>query len=175
MRVELLPVEITRHEVFVRLDDRVEELLAVLLHDVGHLLGNRLRPTLAASGGIPVAVTPGPGLNGFGDFNGVQSPTGDFLDRQVVNGTLYFYRMVCESADGMASDYVESAGAAPSEDPYPPEAGMNINNGARGTDRRHDVFPGACDRGRIRDVHQHRRQVFTGLPAKRIVQTLCAV
>jgi Tol biopolymer transport system component len=32
---------------------------------------------IPASGGIPVAVTAGPGLNGFGDVNGVESPTGD--------------------------------------------------------------------------------------------------
>jgi Tol biopolymer transport system component len=34
---------------------------------------------IAATGGIPVAVTPGPGLNGFGDSNGVESPGGDLL------------------------------------------------------------------------------------------------
>ena len=30
---------------------------------------------IAASGGIPVEVTPGPGLNGFGDSNGAESPS----------------------------------------------------------------------------------------------------
>jgi Tol biopolymer transport system component len=34
---------------------------------------------ISASGGVPVAVTSGPGLNGLGDFNGVQSPTGESL------------------------------------------------------------------------------------------------
>jgi hypothetical protein len=32
---------------------------------------------IGASGGVPTAVTPGPGLNGFGDYNGIESPNGD--------------------------------------------------------------------------------------------------
>jgi hypothetical protein len=34
---------------------------------------------IAASGGLPAEVTPGPGLNGFGDYNGVESPDGGSL------------------------------------------------------------------------------------------------
>jgi Tol biopolymer transport system component len=34
---------------------------------------------VAAAGGIPVMVSEGPGLIGFGDFNGAQSPAGDLL------------------------------------------------------------------------------------------------
>ena len=31
---------------------------------------------ISASGGIPTEITPGPGLNGFGDYNGVEAPGG---------------------------------------------------------------------------------------------------
>ena len=31
---------------------------------------------IGASGGIPTEITPGPGLNGFGDYNGVEAPGG---------------------------------------------------------------------------------------------------
>jgi hypothetical protein len=54
LRIELLPLEIAPHELLVRLDDRVEELLAVLLHEVGHRVGDRLRPALASTGRIHV-------------------------------------------------------------------------------------------------------------------------
>ena len=52
--VELLALEVARHQRLVGLDDRVEELLAVLLHDVGHVVGNRLRPALAPARRIHV-------------------------------------------------------------------------------------------------------------------------
>ena len=51
---QLLALEVARHQVLVRLDDGVEELLAVLLHLVGHLVGDRLRSALLAAGGIHV-------------------------------------------------------------------------------------------------------------------------
>jgi len=34
---------------------------------------------IPAAGGVPTRVSDGPGLNGFGDHNGVESPGGDFL------------------------------------------------------------------------------------------------
>ena len=43
--------------------------------------------------------------------------------------------MICDYDDGTSSGYVESPGATPSLDPYPPEARMIINNGAFVTDR----------------------------------------
>ncbi len=57
------------------------------------------------------------------DSNGVYSD-------KAPNGFTYFYRMICDLNDGTSSGYVESAGATPSDDPYPPEASMIINNGA---------------------------------------------
>ena len=51
---QLLAVEVARHQVLVRLDDGVEQLLAVLLHLLGHRIGDRLRPTLLAAGRIHV-------------------------------------------------------------------------------------------------------------------------
>ncbi len=41
VRIELLPLEVALHERLVRLDDRVEELLAVLGGEVGHLVRDR--------------------------------------------------------------------------------------------------------------------------------------
>ena len=54
LRVELLSFEVAPHELLVGLDDGVEELLAVLLHEVGHRVGDRLRPAFAPAGGIHV-------------------------------------------------------------------------------------------------------------------------
>ena len=54
LRVELLAFEVARHQILVRLDDGVEQLLAVLLHDVGHRVRDRLRPALAPAGRIHV-------------------------------------------------------------------------------------------------------------------------
>ncbi len=54
LRVELLALEVAAHELLVGLDHRVEELLPMLLHEVGHRVGDRLRPALTAAGGIHV-------------------------------------------------------------------------------------------------------------------------
>src|SRR5581483_5442306 len=51
---QLLPLEVTRHQILVRLDDGVEELLAVLLHLRRHRLWDRLRSALLPAGGIHV-------------------------------------------------------------------------------------------------------------------------
>jgi hypothetical protein len=51
---QLLAFEVARHEVLVRLDDGVEQLLAVLLHLLGHRVGDRLRLAVLATGRIHV-------------------------------------------------------------------------------------------------------------------------
>ncbi len=51
---ELLAFEVARHQVLVRLDDRVEQLLAVLLHLRRHVVRDRLRPALLAARRIHV-------------------------------------------------------------------------------------------------------------------------
>ena len=52
--VELLAAEVALHQRLVGLDDRVEQLLAVLGDRVGHLVGDRHRVALARAGGIHV-------------------------------------------------------------------------------------------------------------------------
>ena len=52
--VELLTLEVALHERLVRLDDRIEELLAILGCEVGQLLGDRSRLALLAALGARV-------------------------------------------------------------------------------------------------------------------------
>jgi hypothetical protein len=61
-------------------------------------------------------------------------PDGEYTDK-VPNGTKVTYRSICDYSDGSSSAYVESPTAAPSLDPYPPEARIIINNGAAWTSR----------------------------------------
>ena len=54
VRVELLAFEVAPHQLLVGLDHRVEQLLAVLLHEIGHRVGNRLRAALSTARRIHV-------------------------------------------------------------------------------------------------------------------------
>ena len=101
-----------------------------------------------------------------------QPPDGVFIDQKVANGQAYFYRLVCEDASGAASGYVESPGAYPSSDPYPPEARIVINGGAHGTPRLQvlltfaplaDLNPGEPDTfGDIKQVMLSNTPDFSG-------------
>lgn len=60
---------------------------------------------------------------------------GIFEDGKVTNGHTYFYRMIAEDDAGDAAAFVQSPPATPSADPFPPEARVIINNGAKGTNK----------------------------------------
>jgi hypothetical protein len=69
-------------------------------------------------------------IGAFAPLITLSSPTGVFDDEKIVSGHTYYYRMVCDYDNGTSSGYVESPGATPSSDPFPPEARMHINHGA---------------------------------------------
>lgn len=64
---------------------------------------------------------------------GIYSDTAD-------NGTTYYYRYMGRDADGHGSAVIGTSPATPSEDPFPPEAAMLIDNGALTTPDRNVVL-----------------------------------
>ena len=56
-------------------------------------------------------------------------PDGAYLDK-APNGNTFYYRMICDYDNRTSAATWRAQGRLPDLDPYPPEAHMNINNGA---------------------------------------------
>jgi hypothetical protein len=65
---------------------------------------------------------------------------GSYEDQDASNGGSYWYRVVGHDPQGHWSAIPTSSEANPSEDPYPPEAQVLINDGAPSTDSRNVVL-----------------------------------